>query len=72
MYWPFWTALLMILIPTRWALKLDRRTGYRIYQSAPDEATGLWRAGLFYRFIGLGFLIFGLVQNPDILKAMGL
>ena len=51
----FVVGLAVAFTPPRKLLKHDRLTGYRIYRSAPDEQTGVRRAGLFYRLFGCGF-----------------
>jgi hypothetical protein len=57
-------GLIIVLIPTRLMLKLDRRTGYALYKSSPNEKTGLRRAALFYKLFGLAFVAIGLLSNP--------
>ena len=52
-------GLLIALLPAEWILKLDRRTGHWLYRQAPDEATGLRRADMFYKGFGMLFVIIG-------------
>lgn len=51
-------GVVKMVLPTRLLLAFDRRTGYWLYKSAPDEATGLRRAKWFYRLFGLAFVLF--------------
>jgi len=53
-------GLLIAFVPARWLIQIDRKTGYWIYRRAPDEATGLRRAAVFYKIFGMLFILVGL------------
>jgi hypothetical protein len=42
----------MLLLPTKTLLRFDRKTGYRLYANAPNEAIGLRRARWYYCSVG--------------------
>lgn len=53
-------GLMLLLLPVRNLLELDRRgqgAGYQLLRRAPDEATGRRRAGLLYRILGAVLLL---------------
>lgn len=60
-----------MLVPTRILIKYDRKTGYHIYKSAPNEASGLRRAAIFYKLFGLVFVVISLLGNPRWLNELG-
>lgn len=67
-----WIGLAVMLVPARIFVKMDRGTGYHIYKSAPNEASGLRRASIFYKLFGLVFVAIGLQSNPRWLNELEL
>ena len=49
-------GLLFAFLPVRTILRFDRKLGYAVYKSAPNEAVGLRWAAYLYR--GLGVVVF--------------
>ena|SRR5512135_105160 len=46
-------GLLLVFLPVRTILRFDRKLGYAVYQSAPNEVIGLRWATYLYRAVGM-------------------
>jgi hypothetical protein len=57
-------GLLIAVMPPRWLLSWDRRTGYWIYRrvlgSTGDESKAVRAAGVFYKVFGAFFIFISL------------
>jgi hypothetical protein len=59
-------GLLIAVLPTRWLLSWDKRTGYWIYRrvlaSTGDESKAMRAAAVFYKIFGTFFILISLLM----------
>ncbi len=55
-------GLLLIILPSKYILKVDNRVGYQLYmrelKKSNDEIKALRNAGLFYKLFGLLWVLY--------------
>jgi len=63
----FLVGLVFFLAPTEALLRFDRKMGYFLYITAPDEESGLGCANIFFTLFGLIFMLMPMAFSLDVL-----